>query len=469
MENQQPLDVESKSVLPNRPKRIVLLLIGIVVLMAMAGSTYALYRFQFILPGWLEKSLPLGGGDIDVVYETYCSDNLPPLLPVTAGINVQTAHYDDIKTAIDNAFQNGEVEKIGLINQKLFSLLNNMATTTLLEDVYYDSHNQLLNKGLRDRAIFLQKRFFAFQQGNHTPTFYEVPVKIDETYYYMTNTDQAYWRLFYALETDPWYATLSQQQQNNVAGAVLVFLAQISFLQEQIATDTALLKKEWEEVTLPIVDSTSTPTQLILSDLHDKKVKDQNIGITLETVGFRQITENNDLDEGFRFLRCAAERYYDGQAMYRLAQIYGEGSDGMKDILPNLKATIPLTPNIEKRYFWVVSLLTLDQIRLGIYSTADTQTGWNTVAMLDTIQNTGVLKSTEIEQVEREASAFLVKRYPEIGPSGYESGTHSMGSMIDALEKAGGTQYQMTKQGKDGLEIPTPKPTNGQFLKLRLQ
>ena len=72
--------------------------------------------------------------------------------------------------------------------------------------------------------------------------------------------------------------------------------------------------------------------------------------------------------------------------------------------------------------------------KTGKLSTA-TQLGWNATAMLDDLQNTGKLTSTEMTDIENSVRTFIGKRYPEVLNNDNRLINHSMESVINAIKK----------------------------------
>ncbi|MDP3989517.1 MAG: hypothetical protein Q8P93_04775 [bacterium] len=134
-------------------------------------------------------------------------------------------------------------------------------------------------------------------------------------------------------------------------------------------------------------------------------------------------------DEGLKFYRCAAEKYYETTSIYRIAQVYYNGTDRLKANLPNLNIQERIEPDIEKAYFWIVVYFhTLNEQQTYSYAY------YNAVALLDELQNASDLTSSDLVRIEDSAKKYLAQEYSGIYDSGFEVSAHSIQSYIDALE-----------------------------------
>jgi len=162
-----------------------------------------------------------------------------------------------------------------------------------------------------------------------------------------------------------------------------------------------------------IKELTDTDLSSIISKLAENKYLPAQIPMALYYVGFKNLQTGN-FDEFLRFNQCTAEKYYNMIAMYRMASLYKHGTSAIREQIPNLTTTTEITPDFSKAYHWIASLMYMEQAeKTGLLNT-DTQFGWNAIAMLDDLQNTGKLSSDEMTRIEDGVKAFVGKRYPEV-------------------------------------------------------
>lgn len=429
--------------LPINKKKITkwLVMSGLVVVIVASGGGM-LYAFQTnsALISWIDKISPWGNTALlNNVYKMYCGDAAPPIIPITVGVDVKTAHYDEIKDAIDAAIQKGETERLGLVYVQLLSLLKGGATTTTLskdaskQNIYPEGRDfalqskYLSSKELLGRVTLLGKHFTAFRDGGkYSPSSSYSPVKIDGTDYFLSNKDLLYWGVFYNRGKEPDYAKMSQAEQYTTVLTTLGFLAQVSFLDDLIATSTPAFRQEWLEK-ISTLSSSSTPIKTLSIELRDRLVDQENIGTVLGILGFREMIEDQNLDQGLPLLQCAAEQYYDDYAMYRLGEVYGWGAQqeryaallkespdiGLLDTIPAIfLGTSALPLDNKKSLFWAGTTEVLDSIKHQVFKDASYSFGWNNIARIDTIVNTGVLTKPEMNQIDCEISVFVNKKYP---------------------------------------------------------
>ena len=177
---------------------------------------------------------------------------------------------------------------------------------------------------------------------------------------------------------------------------------------------------------------------LAFNELVDKlingKYLDNQIPEALYYVGFKLLQANN-IDDSFTFYRCAAEKYYDMQAMYRLASVYEHGTDSIKEQLPKAVIKKNIAPDYKQSYYWISSLILIGTVEKTILLDTSTQRGWNSIAILDTLQNTGKLTKKEMIEIEGRAREFVYKRYPAISRNDGSLYSHSMGAIEEGLSK----------------------------------
>jgi hypothetical protein len=151
---------------------------------------------------------------------------------------------------------------------------------------------------------------------------------------------------------------------------------------------------------------------LTTSLMSDKYTAPQ-IPEALYYVGFK-LTQASNVDDSLRFYKCAAEKYYDMQAMYRMASIYKSGTDGLKSQLPNAVINSPISVDYKQSYFWISSLIYAGTVEKTSFLDTSTTRGWNSIALLDDLQNTGKLSSDDMLSIENDVRTFMGKRYPQI-------------------------------------------------------
>ncbi len=133
----------------------------------------------------------------------------------------------------------------------------------------------------------------------------------------------------------------------------------------------------------------------------------------LNAFGGKLIMDNR-FDDGYKIFACAAEKYYDMSAMYKMAMLYKHGSDAYKEQFPTALIAAPVKRDYEKAYFWIGSMMYVEMAEKTGRISAETQTGWNAIAMLDDLQNTSKVPAKDQVSIEKEVRVFIAKRYPEI-------------------------------------------------------
>lgn len=158
------------------------------------------------------------------------------------------------------------------------------------------------------------------------------------------------------------------------------------------------------------------------------------VPVALYYMGLK-LSQAGNFDDAYAYYRCAAENYLHLFSMYRVAQVYKHGSAELAqgDTVKNA-----VQPDAGKAYFWLAAIAHAESLqKLGVLDTGRT-IGWNIIAMIDDLQNTGVLSSGEMKRIEQEAISFVGETYPSVLQTSGSVYSHSMDAVIIELEKAGG-------------------------------
>ncbi len=160
-----------------------------------------------------------------------------------------------------------------------------------------------------------------------------------------------------------------------------------------------------------------------LSDLEknllSSKYNDAQLPEAIYYIGLK-LTQTGNLDDGISFYKCAAEKYYDIYAAYKIASLYEKGTDSLvqqlKSNFPNVSVTKNKLPiDYDKQYYWVLVTVGISLFDVNAKSFFDTSTqlGWNINAMFDDLENTKKVKGDK-KLIDSNATEFLAKRYPDI-------------------------------------------------------
>ena len=165
-------------------------------------------------------------------------------------------------------------------------------------------------------------------------------------------------------------------------------------------------------------------------------------------IGFK-LTQASNVDDSIRFYQCAAKNYYDIQGMYRMASLYKNGTDSIQSQLPNAVIKNKIAVDYKQSYFWIVSLIyTAKQDKPDALDTSKDR-GYNTIAILDDLQNTRKISDTDMKSIEKDAIQFIVKRYPTVANILTNVYSHGMG----------GSSTQTTPTNIEVPIIPLPTPS----------
>ena len=152
---------------------------------------------------------------------------------------------------------------------------------------------------------------------------------------------------------------------------------------------------------------------ILKTNLENAKYNDSEIPLALYSLGLK-LTQAGKIDNGVKIYQCAAEKYYDRQAMYKLADLYKTGTDVIKKQYPNVEINTPVFIDYSKAYYWISAVIYVETAEPTGFANTSTRTGWNIVAMLDDLQNTSKLTSAQRKTVEDSVKKFINVKYPGI-------------------------------------------------------
>ena len=160
---------------------------------------------------------------------------------------------------------------------------------------------------------------------------------------------------------------------------------------------------------------------------------DSKASYALNNYGLKLIQAGH-FDDGFKIYQCAAEKYYNPTAMYRVAQALTIGSDNFKNAVPDTVITNEIKPDRKRAYFWIVALFKMLAVQKS--DILGTDRGTNMIGLLDTLQQDKTLSDQELLSTEDEATAFVAQRYPQVLEDKTSLYAHSMRSMLATLTQA---------------------------------
>ncbi len=383
---------------------------------------------------------------LDALYATYCAPGSAPVNQVKIPLNIKTSSFEEIDAAIQRAFVAQTPEPINLLRSALvkMALDEDPANTRLGKDAISAISEQSAHRTSPEGTAFTKRfstsatklgaLFHAFQKAGFTQSQSQNPIMIEGVEHQVTNQDLLLYSYWYGSINDASYQKVSAAKQREVDAVLFAYLEEINELLTSTLTALTTLSQSADadiqkEFTLSLDDE--------LQLLQIGTPNDAKTGLHLSGLGEVILHEKHDFDESLRWQLCSAQNYYDPLSMYNLGGYYynGVGADSSQN---EVTVRVPLARDIRTSYFWNMALVLIDSLQYGYFTDSSRQTGWNTIAEIDAIQNGGELSVDELSSVEQEAHSFVAQKYPELGTSGLEAAVHSMGSMVDALQKAAG-------------------------------
>lgn len=152
---------------------------------------------------------------------------------------------------------------------------------------------------------------------------------------------------------------------------------------------------------------------------------DNQVPEALQYVGLK-LMQAGKVDDSIKIYQCSTEKYFDMISMYRMARVYQDGTAGIKKQLTTAVITNEIVPDLKQTYYWITAIFYVESVEKTGKLSASTQFGWNTIAILDDLQNTGKLTDKEMTEMETKAVQFVSKRYPEILNSSMTVGAHKL-------------------------------------------
>lgn len=383
---------------------------------------------------------------LDALYATYCAPENTPMSQVKIPLNITTSSFGEIDAAIRGSLAAQTPEPISLLRTALVKMAQDEdpANTRLGKDAITATREQSAQRTSPEGAAFTKRfsasaaklgaLFHAFQKAGFTQSQSQNPITIGGVEHQVTNQELLLYSYWYGSINDVSYQKISAAKQREVDAVLFAYLEEINELLTFTLTSLTTLSQSAEiDIQKEVALSFDDELQLLQAGTPN----DPKTGLHLSGFGSIILHEKKDFDESFRWQLCAAQNYYDPLSMYNLGGYYSNGV-GANSAQGEVAVRIPLTRDIRTSYFWHMTLVLVDNLQYGFFTDAGRQTGWNTIAGIDAIQNGGELSIDELSSIEQEAHAFVAQKYPDVGTSGLEAEVHSMGSMIDALQQATG-------------------------------
>ena len=360
---------QSVSAQPKTKRTTELIFISVIVLILIlgAGSVYAFYKFNLSAFAWLKSTsltennaTPTGG-----VYEMYCGNNVPPLPQLKMAVDIKTAKYDEVKTAIDTAVSQNDTEQLGLLYYFLSRYLAE----------YQNSINF--------------QRAPAFSAQGLTPSQLSLSFDLAAT---STKSVQEQWlkRVSTLSSTStPLGNLFNDLTAGNVKDAGLVLgIAGYREIMEQSNLDEGL------------------PLIKCAAEHYYDDLAMHNLG-QMYRLGEQQ---KRYVEFQGELAKLSADKTQPPEEISALQELEG--------LYPEVLKSSELLPVDNKQsLFWALAAEVLDPIRHRVFTDSMRSVGWNNIAVIDTIVNTDVLTRPEMQQVECQLGIFLSKRYPDLGDS----------------------------------------------------
>lgn len=245
--------------------------------------------------------------------------------------------------------------------------------------------------------------------------------------------------VFYYLKSSQSFNTMTTMKPVDIS-AYTTNLDPVSFSNSQTASILAYCKNGAHDWIPPASADRMFEQQrmeeLSLEKLFNKFERKEVHGVNLGDLfsSFAdKLLQAGAVDDALAIWQCDAVHYKNIFATYRMARLYQDGTDALKEVLPEATITLDVQPDPVKSYFWINVVIYLEsQEKMGFLD-ASTQFGWNTIATLDDLQNTGKLTQEERIRTEEDAMAFVAQAYPAVLESGISVENHSMQAVKDAL------------------------------------
>lgn len=149
----------------------------------------------------------------------------------------------------------------------------------------------------------------------------------------------------------------------------------------------------------------------LINNLNNNLYPNNQIPEALQYLALK-LMQGKNIDDSIRIYKCAAEKYYNMIAMYRMARVYKNGTDNIKKQFPDAIIINEIKPDLKKAYFWIASLMLVEMAEKTGKITNYSQFSWNSKAIFDELQNSGKLSNRERAGIENNVHEFIGKRYP---------------------------------------------------------
>lgn len=151
----------------------------------------------------------------------------------------------------------------------------------------------------------------------------------------------------------------------------------------------------------------------LINNLTNNAYPANQVPEALQCLGLK-LLQGNRGDDAIKIYQCAAEKHFDMFSMYRLAQAYFYGTESFKKRFPELVIKNDIKIDYKKSYYWLVSIFYVEMAEQTGLVSPENQFGWNTIAILDDLQNSKKLSDQEMISIENQVREFIGKRYPDI-------------------------------------------------------
>lgn len=174
----------------------------------------------------------------------------------------------------------------------------------------------------------------------------------------------------------------------------------------------------------------------ILCALEEKQYENEVVHQALNQAGF-YLMQAGHFDKATDFYTCAAEQYHNPTAMYRLAQLYTYGSEVLQQVITEAGITLQpyatVQPDLKTAYYWITAHIWVARYVESPHLDTGTNLGWNSIALLNSLQQSPELSDQDLIDAEADAMSFLAPRFPQIRSETSRVYSHSMRAIIDTL------------------------------------